>query len=552
MENKKERDIFDGQDDFWNLDLMLPQNKKTDRIKRMYDTETAILEIKGDAEKEKTETIPQRKENTLKSDEEKHKSYNEWLNEREEYRKRQSLIGKQTVREYAPDNPLIRKVTVSRDIRHICTKERFISDAERLFSEEGGFKGNIPLVSYYPQYSLLNEDQLECYIGFRSAVRAGEYPYVDAPYIYLYLYEIINLQFRISPEQMADDIIKLINAYPDCDDRLFTDMCNWLTDICLIYGINISLDVFGDNLERVRSCAAVKEIFFRFDRTPNSEWIYFMTASGYDYQKSRYYKQYKSYYDKIIPESVGHTLKNMSKNDSRYSAKNTEYCTLIRESFFGALCTSAVKYTIALECLCITRADTVKKTVTDIVKYSENCLRRTLGIKARLTVNYLSSDKKMLIKDFFSANVKGIERKEKNIKQAEVPDYEKLYEPKEKGISFRSAEQIEKASWRITERLVEDVAQEEETEEEQPITDTTGESDILISGLNLLFIGNGLGFAELAKSNNKFPAALADEINDLVFNFVGDNVIENQGDGYCIVDDYTEDVEAFLKEKGIL
>ena len=130
------------------------------------------------------------------------------------------------------------------------------------------------------------------------------------------------------------------------------------------------------------------------------------------------------------------------------SGYEKDVCTLTHESYFGALCTNAVRRTVEVECYCLTRSETVKRTVTDIVKYSENCLRSRLGIKQRMTVNTLSLEIKNFLKNYYTENMPSLNvgskpRKKRELRDInEVPEYEKLYEPLSSGLDLDSASEI--------------------------------------------------------------------------------------------------------------
>ncbi|MBQ9691641.1 MAG: hypothetical protein IJV70_00620, partial [Clostridia bacterium] len=168
---------------------------------------------------------------------------------------------------------------------------------------------------------------------------------------------------------------------------------------------------------------------------------------------SKYYPQFREYYDKHIETSCCAALKLVSEKNALISDYEKDVCTLTHESYFGALCTTAVRRTVEIECYCLTRSESVKNLVTNIVKYSENCLRSRLGIKQRMTVNTLSLEIKNLLKQYYlenmpSMNVGSKPRRKKDIRELnEIPEYERLYEPVSHGLDLSSAAEIERSSW---------------------------------------------------------------------------------------------------------
>jgi hypothetical protein len=53
--------------------------------------------------------------------------------------------------------------------------------------------------------------------------------------------------------------------------------------------------------------------------------------------------------------------------------------------------------------------------------------------------------------------------------------------------------------------------------------------------------------AELIRENHLMPSVVTDAINEALFDEIGDNVLECEGDEITLVDDYREDLERLLE-----
>ncbi len=577
-DEKKISDSISETDDFWSLDSMIPptEKKKYSGIGKN-DVSLAEIEISGDETEEHGEKIPKRENGAAfapiigrKSSEEEKRGFEKWLEGRRRDENNIAAYGKRTVLEYCPEGRYIKKVTVSEETGRRVGTERFVTDGKRLLGLSGSYRGNVPFESFYPQYSQLSDEQRECYIAFRTEVLYGRFPEVSRAYIYLYLYELIN----VSPEEAnirAERIASLINGYQGCDERLFADMCRWLSDLCLIHKLKIPKSIYGDVFPRVLECAQIKEIFLDLGETEyNEKRALVLNASRYDYKKSKFYPEFSDYYDKYIPEAVSAEIKKLSETDNRFSDIGKESCTLTRESYFGAFCSGQIRRTITIELRCITGDETVKRTVSDMVKYAENRLRSELMIKPRLSVIYLPVSIRDGIKAFFSERSACFPKKREEKRYVTptetVPEYERLYEPKEMGISEESAREIEKSSWEITERLVSAFGDEEEalsdgvekTAEKQEecaasafesdsietaFSDTPSRDDTVISALRLLLDGDGDKFRAFAKESGYLVPAFADLINETLFEIIGDSAVYVDGDNVFLIEDYIEDIK---------
>ncbi len=539
---------LDDKDEFWSLDSMLPPKKSEPLAKRSFDVTATEIELDGASS-----------DNTVRAQK---LDFSSWLANREKNRSEK----KEAITVYEPKNPLIKSVTVRRELGRQGSVERFIAYGTALFDAEGAFECNVPFSSVYPQYALMTEEQKGCYIGFRSEVRQGRYPAVDSSYIYLYLYELINLSELLCPAERAEQIARLMCGYPECDDKLFADMCSWLADICLINELEIPSVIYGKIHPRVLKKARVKELFVKYNDVAEKREIYrLMAASGrYDYRNSHYYKEFSEYYDKYIENAVCYALYELSKRDSRFLPDEENMLRITHESFFGAYRTACARYTITLECATLTRSDEEKRIVTELIKYAENCLRSYLGIKQRLTVSYLTREKKDIIKEYFSDNAAELRKKAKNRAIApavpQIPEYEKLYEPKTEGFTLKNAEEIEERSWEITEKLVtafDDGFTDEEAENEAAFEETdsasnapvTDKTSVVIKGLKEIYNKDEKAFNEVARLGGMLPAALADAINEYLLDEIGDVGVEKIEDRYRIAEWYEEDIKAIIRER---
>ena len=136
--------------------------------------------------------------------------------------------------------------------------------------------------------------------------------------------------------------------------------------------------------------------------------------------------------------------------------------------------------------------------------------------------------------------------------RAARPEYERLYEAENVGISNSDADEIERASWTTTARLVEDF--EEYVEEEaaltvesaQPLADTYG-----LDSARVAFVRAALGedYAEMKKIADgigEIVDAVADEINEAFSDGFGDVILDPTDEGYTVIEDYREDIEEWL------
>ena len=65
----------------------------------------------------------------------------------------------------------------------------------------------------------------------------------------------------------------------------------------------------------------------------------------------------------------------------------------------------------------------------------------------------------------------------------------------------------------------------------------------------LTMILNGDSVKETLRTLNKMPQVFADSLNDLLFEEIGDIVVECNGDDIVLIEDYREDLERIIRGK---
>jgi hypothetical protein len=193
--------------------------------------------------------------------------------------------------------------------------------------------------------------------------------------------------------------------------------------------------------------------------------------------------------------------------------------------------------------------------ITDILKYAENRIRAHIGVKSRLSVNILPDGIKRLADEYFATELP-IRVAHASIPE-EIPEYEKLYEPTSSGLSLASAAMIEELSWETTGKLVEAFEGEapeaitEPEPEPEPISDEASLWDMLNEN-ELEFIRAALAEdfvlqSSIASRIGSLPDIIADRINTLAADTMGDILLEDIGGGYAVIEDYIEETKGAIK-----
>jgi hypothetical protein len=234
---------------------------------------------------------------------------------------------------------------------------------------------------------------------------------------------------------------------------------------------------------------------------------------------------------------------------SELSSRERETSSLVRDAFANSICTHSVKCTLEIEYFSLADSSAMKEGVTAALKYAENRMRGIMGVKSRLAVKGMPDKYKSILEPYFNA-LEGRERAASH--REDIPEYEKLYSAPAGNLSASGADEIERASWSTTMRLVEyddDAPQiavtEPEIIEEAPIaTPASTESPLSDSDVEFLRRAYAYTYDDGAGSDDH---TTAEGINERALDLIGDVALEYDGEFYRIIEDYKEDIEEWIK-----
>lgn len=486
-----------------------------------------------------------------------------------EYVDRGMLIKKVEVRTWQADTEFYGRFTSDAAVSHRSKPSRGIDEALE----------PVPYFSYVPQYAHMNRSQIEYYLYVRENIRAGRRPKCDPSYIRLYVFEIINLPNEIPPEIGAHLLARIWLGYRDEYPRLDGYLCEWMPDYCMIYGIPLP-DELTPILPELTAKAQFKEFFIDAAAKADTSLggIMAEAISDYDYKTSRYYAESKELFDTHIPASLNLAVRAALDGGKSVFCLDRAY-KMVRDSYCGAIVSSAVKRRIDIEFYSFTRRADARKIATDMVKYAENKVRTIAGVKAKLNSDKLDTDLAALIDQYF---LPLIPERSRSAEDRYMPDdYLKNYEADDSGFDFLRAENIERLSWVNTERLTgETIAANESSLYEAPPEPIDGEISFNVNDGQPELLGDDIGFDaddgqrepitadEASDADERVRSALraalegrfgeycrsigvpdgeiADRVNTRMLDVLGDVALEPTSDGYELIEDYREDIKDWL------
>ena len=554
--DKRRRD--EELDRFWDIDALIPKRRAPYTPSSTDATEIVLEEPKKDEAKTapsgKTEAIP-------KGEPKRH--FIPPHSEAEALQRPAPLL------DYVPDNALVRRVRIYPWKSHYRYYEGFVRDAERLYAAQGASCPRVPFFSYVPQYSQMNRPQLEWYLWWRACVRRGESPDTDYSYVLLYAYELINLSHKTDALETQRELCKLWQNYRATFHQLDTYLPDWICDHSLIHRLPPPAACTGELLSAVMAHCGLKEFYVPSGGEDGYVRALLAFCSNYQYRKSKFCTaEHSALFDRVITGALAEVSRHMSVDGKLFAAAKMDDSRLLRDAYTGALCSYQVKRKIEVDYCSFSRSHELRFFITDVVKYTENRIRQSIGVRSRLTVYALSFPVRQLL----DAYLDGVLPKRAPIKSAEEPTaaYEKLYDLPKAELSLEHAAEIERVSWDTTERLVEAFADVEnsvespfppmplqyeivpqatedaESEQENAPTNASAFAAYL-AFLQAVQRGDGAGQRTAAKEAGALPEVLADEVNGIAADLFGDILLEECDGAFAVIEDYREILEEILK-----
>ncbi len=494
----------------------------------------------------------------------------------------------QPVCDYVPENSFLRHVGIFRWPERFSYFERFTADAERYFNRTAAECPFVNFFAYMPQYANMSQDQLRWYLYWRDNVRHGVYLASDYSYIFLYVYEIINLPEKIPPLQGLERLCDVWLAYRERFPRLDRYMGEWVCDYCLVHRLPPPLERLREILPTLVAILTFREFYIEFNTDGDCPITAQMCdiLTGAAWKQSKYLTpETRPLFEEHLYAAVLGALRHAWITDPDFVSLLGFYeVTQSRNAFSGALCTYACKRRIDVSYLSLSRSYQLKFIVTDMFKLAENCIRAHLGIKSRLSATGIPESLKESVKAYFAEKLPPPEKPQKKSadgraakaaeqRAREEAAYAALYEPLSTELSPDAALALEMTSWSNTDLLVseaETAVSPEEPEtaaieqasavpppptdtqpaEEEDIPDTDDPFENFVNHLNPLYYDalkhiicrEDAEFVSLCQSSALLPDAVADAINELAVEYTEDTVLEPDGSFWTLSPYYANEV----------
>lgn len=536
-------------DDFWDLSDLTPKSKKYFLPKKSVEAVEIEIAPTGQPLQNQTETAEMKL--TVADDFGK---ISRVVTEEKQTDDRKLYISRDT---YAVSESPIHTVVLLKKRSEYRFYDEFKNDAARYFSEIVGEREYIPFFSYVPQYNQLSQKQLEYYLWWRENARNGNFIKTDVSYLLLYIYEIINLGNSVDVRTSQYMLTEIWNNYASEFPEIAAKLSAWICDFSLVHRLSPPLNADGRIVKCERS---LKEFYISMPKESPEKCIASLLkyCSSYDYRDSKFYNNAnREIFDVHVFSSLVFAWKNCGHKDGFLKDFAIGDSKMMRDAYNGALCCSDEKYRIEIEYCSFSRMNELRYQIGDMVKYAENKIRTALAVKSKLSV-YSNTELYKLLDKYFELYLPPRSKSAK--KPKETYEYDALYSVPQKEFSLSDAKKIELDSWETTDDLIsafdgeqeyaehnEAYCQPKPTEISNAQTANNEEQTDILDALKIY-----LPFVFAVRDNDrekqmtealsqgKMIDSLVDEVNGISLEIIGDILIEDNGEGYSIVEFYSD------------
>ena len=568
--------MFDNQkDDFWDLEKEINKKNNSALTPRRAFRSPSTNAVEVEVAKRTNQTSAH-----VFSDSAITKTYDDSITRFVPPHENRYAKKKYILKEYISQKPFIKAVRLISEKENdeiFIENNLFLRERQALLDRKASNEPiYAPYFSYSPRYSQLNKQQLNYYLWWRENVRNGVYISTDSSYIILYAYEVAASGDDEDRQAALDSLCRVFAQCCGNDASLKMIIRDIICDFSLIHDLSVPVDSFASVDRRFffGSSFNLPEAFVDFSEENILSICY--AAAIYDYRRSKIYTPETA---EIFKKAIGGALRAMFKDKAAFefitSFKNGIYNATTLEHRPLSRMVNIVNKSVKLE-IEYYSLGTIQDLVTNAVRYSENRLREHLAIKSKLNILYLNPAVKDAIDAFFDANypaIPVIDRRRREAKQTsqapEINEYDKLYDLPRTEFSAERALKIEEESWETTRKLESAFAESdnnsfdkrsdpvitndvlksvpEEIVEELAVQTESNISIIdeisarvpeAVAFLRLCFSPSLAEQRKFASNIGKSPDELADLINEAALEIMSDILLEEDGMGYFIIDDY--------------
>lgn len=428
----------------------------------------------------------------------------------------------------------------------------FYTQGKLMEDYEDDFTFSEDFVKYYPSYRDLSVEQLRGYFTWRTNVRKNIIEKAPLPFVYIYIYELINCIGSDDPAECFTRLKNFCSKYVCFDSSIAKYTDNWLCDMIVYYGLAPEL---ANDIEDISFDIKRLTLIHWPGHSEDELFEAISDLSSYQIKKSLYYtaapqefkdvlvrsfvklseffmeKRKNSLCDKLFGNIVECTH-NMFASAIFYDRQSLRSCDYRFSEIHSYTCRNG-------KWKCIKYYGNRGKNghLGDIVKAVDSLLREKNDFRYKISISGVSKTALKIIQN--EINSFYAEKERKKAMKIEI-DVSKLAN-------------IRKAADITRDKLIVDEGPENMFEDViEKASDTAAEDHSLLDNNEIRFMRALLydgDTEQAARSCGKLPSILADSINEKLFDTFSDNVIDFSSDSPQLIEDYTDELRQMIPKE---
>ena len=440
------------------------------------------------------------------------------------------------------------------------TPEAYWKTSAWLFYTQGSFMAdfeddcpyNEDFVKYYPSYRDLTTEQLRGYFSWRTNVRKGDIRKAPLPFVYIYIYELINCIDKRSPQECFRDLKKFTEEYAAFDDSITRYTDTWLIDMIVYYKLAPSL---ANDFHDVQYDRALLTLIHWESANDDELFTAISALSSFQLGKSLFYTAYPDEMKSVIIRcfrKLSEFFRDKRKNSlcNKFFGNEVEcnYHMFASSIFYDRNSLRNCEYTLneihsftcrngKWSCRKFYGNRSRNSQLGEFIKAIDSLMREKNNFKYKTNFTDISKTTVKLIQNEIDLFYE--EKRCSEARKIEI-DLSKLG-------SIRKAADITRDKLLVDEKEPEiTVVQPEPEPVPDSAADTPLDSDETAFMKALLYNGSA---SEAAKKCGKMTSILADSVNEKLFDSFSDTVIEFIDDEPVIIEDYMDELKEMIPKE---
>ncbi|MAS33615.1 MAG: hypothetical protein CL610_06400 [Anaerolineaceae bacterium] len=273
-------------------------------------------------------------------------------------------------------------------------KSRFLEQARRYATQTEQVAQSVPFMQYWPTYESMSNVQRKWYFYWRSRIRSGDYVPTDLSYMFLHIYEIIHLVGFNNPQAAFDYLVNFWKQFRSVQPKLDNYLIDWLADFIVVYKLPQAPLTWYAHAAAQGGKLGDENLALDAWLSTNAQMIAIPDTvlnliSDYRFSKSKFYQQENNggFVERELRNGLHVIDEHLQRTHGKtffdyYRPSQSQY---VRRQPFASAVYEGPRETITIaQTPRWTDAAVMKSSVTSILKYTENRLRRQKNFRGTL------------------------------------------------------------------------------------------------------------------------------------------------------------------------